>query len=73
VAGAQVEALSGPDVVAVTHTDSAGYFQFTLHPGSYVIAVTYVGYRPSAPMTKTIVAAAGQTETLDFTLDTGIR
>jgi Carboxypeptidase regulatory-like domain len=73
VDGAQVEALSGSDVVAVTHTDSAGYFQFTLHPGTYVIAVTYIGLRGSAPMTKIVVATAGQTQTLDFAVDTGIR
>jgi protocatechuate 3,4-dioxygenase beta subunit len=65
--------LRGSEVVAVTHTDNAGYYQFTLHPGTYVIAVTYVGYRRSAPMTKSVVATAGQTETLDFTVDTGIR
>jgi hypothetical protein len=73
VAGAQVEALRGSDVVAVTHTDNAGYYQFTLHPGSYVIAVTYVGYRASAPLARTVTAAAGQTQTLDFAVDTGIR
>lgn len=72
VDAAKVEALRGADVVAVTSTDRAGYYQLQLPPGTYVIAVTASGLRP-APLEKTVVVSAGQPQTLDFLLDTRIR
>jgi len=72
VSGARVEALRGSDVVAVTHTDQAGYYSLQLAPGSYVIAVSYPGLRP-LPREQPAVVEAGRTQTLDFLLDTGIR
>jgi hypothetical protein len=72
VDGARVEALHGTDVVALTSTDHAGYYQLRLAPGTYVIAVTYPGLRPS-PLEKTVAVSAGQRQTLDLVLDTGIR
>jgi len=72
VSGAQVEALRGADVVAVTRTDHAGNYSLQLAPGSYVISVSYPGLRPM-PMDKTAVVSAGHTQTLNFVLDTGIR
>jgi hypothetical protein len=72
VDGARVEALRGTDVVALTSTDRAGYYQLQLAPGTYVIAVTYPGLRPS-PLEKTVAVSAGQLHTLNFVLDTGIR
>jgi hypothetical protein len=72
VDGARVEALRGTDVVAFTSTDHAGYYQLQLAPGTYVIAVTYPRLRPS-PAEETVVVSAGQPQTLNFVLDTGIR
>ena len=72
VDGARVEALRGTDVVAVTSTDHAGSYQLRLAPGTYVIAVTYPGLRPS-PLAKTVTVSARQAQTLNFVLDTGIR
>lgn len=59
--------------MAVTRTDHAGYYQVTLPPGTYEITVSYAGFRPSVPAARTVVVAAGHTQTADFTLDTGIR
>jgi hypothetical protein len=59
--------------MAVSHTDGGGYYKLTLQPGAYVISVTSPGFRLYLPTTRTIVAAAGQEETVDFTLGTGIR
>jgi hypothetical protein len=72
VDAARVEALRGTDVVAFTSTDHAGYYQLQLAPGTYVIAVTYPRLRPS-PLEKTATVSAGQRQTLNFVLDTGIR
>jgi Carboxypeptidase regulatory-like domain len=58
--------------VALTSTDRAGYYQLRLAPGTYVIAVTYPGLRPS-PLEKTVAVSAGPLHTLNFVLDTGIR
>jgi Carboxypeptidase regulatory-like domain len=73
VEGARVEAARGSHVMAVSHTDSGGYYKLTLRPGSYVISVTNPGFRLYPPKTRTVVAAAGQEEILNFILDTGIR
>lgn len=72
VAGATVEALRGTDVVAVARTDAAGRYELLLQPGSYVILAKPDQYRPRNPG-ETITVSAGETRTVNFVLDTGIR
>lgn len=73
VDGALVEAMRGTDKVAVTRTDHAGRYQMALQPGTYVIAVSHAGYLRSVPALRTVTVIAGHRQTVDFTLDTGIR
>jgi hypothetical protein len=73
VEGAQVEAIRGSQVMAVSRTGSDGYYNFALRTGSDVISVTSPGFRLDTPAARTVVAAAGHEEVVNFTLDTGIR
>lgn len=73
VSGALVRALQGTNIVATARSDSAGYYQLALPPGTYVISVSYSGFRQQVPAARTVVAAGGQTRTQDFTLATGMR
>lgn len=61
--------------VATTTTDSAGHYRFSTDAGSYVVHVRIVqgevGLRQIT--VGNVTAAAGQTVTLDISLDTGIR
>src|SRR5579884_2218251 len=65
----------GGSVVATATTDANGHYHFAAQPGSYVVQVQIVqggvGMRQLTPGNVTV--AAGQTVTLDITLDTGIR
>jgi hypothetical protein len=72
VAGATVEALRGSDIVATARTNAAGRYQLTLQPGTYVIQAKADRYSSKQPG-KTISISAGQTRTIDFVFDTGIR
>src|SRR5271154_6811463 len=48
IAGARVRVQAAGRVVARTHTDSTGAFQFkTLAPGSYTISVNKQGFKPT--------------------------
>ena len=62
-------------VVATVTTDAKGHFTIVLAPGDYVIQVAIVpgapGMRQDSPGNVTVVA--GQTTTVEITLDTGIR
>jgi len=73
VEGAQVEAVRASQVIAVSHTDSGGYYKLTMRAGSYVISVTNPGFRLYPPKVRTVVARAGHEKVVNFTLDTGIR
>ena len=72
VSGATIEALRGSKIIAVARTDRAGRYTLSLPPGSYVILVTASRYL-TEQTTKTVTVSAGQTLTVGFVLDTGIR
>jgi hypothetical protein len=69
---ATVQALRGSDIVAVAHTDTAGRYELTLQPGTYVILAKADRYQSKKP-SETVTVSAGQTRTMDFVFDTGIR
>lgn len=71
--GATVEALRGSDVVAATHSDAAGRYKLRLHPGTYLIRAKASGRFFSKKPGETVTISAGQTLTVNFILDTGIR
>jgi hypothetical protein len=73
VQGASVEALHGTEVVAVAHTDHAGHYELKLRPGTYAIQATSDRYRFARPQPKIVTVSAGERETINFVLDTGIR
>jgi len=72
VAGAVVEALQDGNVVAATTTDDDGRYELRVRPGSYVIRAMAERLHSKEPG-KTVSIAAGQTLTVGFVLDTGIR
>lgn len=72
VAGATVEALRGTDIVARSRTDAGGRYELPLQPGSYVILAKSDQYR-SKSQGETISVPEGETRTVNFVLDTGIR
>ena len=71
--GAAVEALRGGDVVAFTRCDDRGRYGLTVRPGTYLIRVRPPGRFLTKYPVKTVTIAAGETLTVDFLLDTGIR
>ena len=73
VKGASVEALRGSQVVATGHTDGAGHYELTLQPGTYTIQAAADGFPFAKPQPRVVTVSAGQRETVDFQLDTGIR
>ena len=72
VAGAVVEALRGGNVVAATTTDDAGSYELRVHPGTYLVRVTAAGLHSKEPG-QTVTVSAGESLTVSFVLDTGIR
>ena len=72
VAGAVVEALHKGDVVAATTTDEAGRFELRVQPGTYLIRAKAEGLHSKEPG-RTVTVASGETLTVTFVLDTGIR
>jgi hypothetical protein len=73
VPGASVEAQRGSKVVATARTDGAGHYELKLQPGTYEIRAISDGYPFARPQPKVVTVFAGQPETVDFVLDTGIR
>lgn len=64
------------DAVAVasrTHLNADGSYQFRLPPGTYIIDIAREGIDRSPELPRTVTLDAGETETLDFFIDTGIR
>ena len=73
VPGATVEALRGNDVVAATRSDDSGRYQLSLPPGTYLIRAQGDGTPYARQPGQTVTISAGQTLTVSFLLDTGIR
>jgi hypothetical protein len=71
--GASIEALRASDVIAVTHSDDAGRYRLSVRPGTYLIRAQPPGRFLSTNPVKTVTISAGETLTVDFLLDTGIR
>ncbi|MHB1597211.1 MAG: carboxypeptidase regulatory-like domain-containing protein, partial [Streptosporangiaceae bacterium] len=73
--GVRVEALRGTRVAAVARTDRRGYYRLRLRPGLYVIMVRVRGLPAQLPADtrRTILVSAGTRQTVNFTVDTGIR
>jgi carboxypeptidase family protein len=69
---ATVEALRGSDIVAAARTDAAGRYKLALQPGTYVIRAKAGRYLSRKPA-ETINISSGETRTVDFVFDTGIR
>ncbi|HLX47199.1 MAG TPA: carboxypeptidase-like regulatory domain-containing protein [Streptosporangiaceae bacterium] len=72
VAGAVVEALRDGNVVAATTADDAGRYELTVPPGTCLIRATAKGLHSKEPG-KTVTVSPGETLTVRFVLDTGIR
>jgi hypothetical protein len=72
VSRATVEARRGSDIVVVARTDASGRYELTLEPGSYDILAKADRYFSKEPG-KTITISSGETITVNFVLDTGIR
>jgi hypothetical protein len=72
VAGAVVEAMDDGNVVAATTTDDAGCYELRVPPGTYLIRATAEGLYSKEPG-KTVTVSPGETLTIRFVLDTGIR
>jgi hypothetical protein len=60
-------------VVATARTDDAGHYELKLQPGTYEMRAISDGYPFAQPQPKVVTVFAGQPETVDFVLDTGIR
>jgi hypothetical protein len=73
VPGAVVEALHDGNVVAATTTDDAGRYELRVHPGTYLIRATAVGRLHSKEPGRTVTVSPGETLSVRFVLDTGIR
>jgi len=71
--GATIEALRGGDVVAAARSDDRGRYRLTVRPGTYLIRVMPAGRFLSKSPDKTVTVSAGETLTVNFLLDTGIR
>ena len=72
VAGAVVGALHDESVVAATATDDAGRYELRVHPGTYLIRVRAKRMYSKEPG-KTVTVSPGETLSVGFILDTGIR
>jgi len=74
VAEAVVEALHEGDVVAATTTDEAGRFELRVQPGTYLIRAKAEGLHSFGKEPgRMVTVASGETLTVRFVLDTGIR
>jgi hypothetical protein len=73
LAGATVEAFRGGDVVAAARSDDRGRYRLTVRPGTYLIRVMPPGRFLWKEPDKTVTVPAGETVTVNFLLDTGIR
>jgi hypothetical protein len=73
VPGAVVEALHDGNVVAATTTDDAGRYDLRVRPGTYLIRVRAEGRLRSQEPGRTVTVSAGETLSVRFVLDTGIR
>ena len=72
VAGAQVRALRGGQVVAAVRSGRGGAFQFRLGAGTYILTgVNSGGYRSTARAVITV--RPGQQVRVNLTVDSGIR
>jgi hypothetical protein len=63
----------GATLVATVSLNETGYYRVALDPGSYVVNINRGGIDRSLDMPRTITLAAGETITLDISIDTGIR
>src|SRR5262249_43479507 len=72
VRGAVVEALHEGKVRAATTTDDVGRYELRVPPGTYLIRATAEGLHTKDPG-KTVTVSPGETLTIRFVLDTGIR
>ena len=69
IAGARVRVQAAGRVIARTHTDSTGAFQFkTIAPGTYTISVNKQGFKPTVEI---IVVSAGKQPRADGARDGG--
>jgi hypothetical protein len=73
LAGALVEVLRDSELVAVTRADDGGRYELTVRPGTYMIRVTPPTRFLARNPVMTVTTTAGETLTVDFSLDTGIR
>lgn len=73
VPGASVEALQDGNVVAATTTDDAGRYELRLDPGTYLIRARAEGSLHSKEPGKTVTVSSGESVSVQFVLDTGIR
>lgn len=71
--GAAVEALRGGDVVAAARSDDRGRYELSVRPGTYLIRVQPPGRLLARNPARTVTVSAGETLTVNFFLDTGIR
>jgi hypothetical protein len=71
--GATVEALRGSEIIAVTRSDDHGRYELTVRPGTYVIRARPPGRFLAKNPVRTVTISAGETLTVNFRLDTGIR
>ncbi len=60
-------------MVATARSNGAGHYELTLQPGTYAIRVTSDGYPLARQQPRIVTVSAGQRETVNFQLDTGIR
>ena len=72
VPGAVVEALHEDSVVAATTTDDVGRYELRVHPGTYLIRARAEGLYSKEPG-RTVTVSPGETLSVRFVLDTGIR
>jgi carboxypeptidase family protein len=72
VAGAVVEALHEGSVAATSTTDDAGRYELRVRPGTYLVRATAAGLHTKEPA-RTVTVSPGETLTVRFVLDTGIR
>ena len=63
----------GATVVATVSLNQTGYYRVDLDPGTYVVDMNHAGIDRSPDVPRTITLSAGETVTLDISIDTGIR
>src|SRR5262249_12272583 len=70
---ATIQALRAGVVVAHACTDASGKYQLRLPPSTYLTRAAAAGKLHSKEPGKTVTVSAGETLTVSFILDTGIR